>query len=294
MELGDLPVELMAGAHGNPDTAAQAVAGVEVVYHLAKCEGKRWQDYVEGDIEPTRVLALAALAAGVRRFIYTGTISSYASGNPRDRIDNSTPVDPAIKSRSHYARSKATCEALLQELHQTRGLGLVIMRPGVVIGPGSPPAHLGVGRFTSETRVDYWGDGANPLPFVLVDDVADALVKAMDKPGIEGKTLLLSSPPLLSAREYVDEVARSMASRIDARPRAAWRYWLADMVKEMAKNAIRHPNRRWPTLHDVRCQSHSARYDASMTERELDWHPVSSRDALVEKGIADAVAWYTR
>lgn len=294
IELGDLPVELFGGSHGNPQSVASALAGIRVVYHLAKCEGKRWQDYIDGDIEPTRVLAEGALAAGVERFIYTGTIASYASGNPHDRIDNLTPVDPAIGRRNHYARSKAVCEALLQDLHQRRGLGLVILRPGIVIGPGSPPAHLGVGRFSSETRLDFWGSGEDFLPFVLVDDVAEALTKALDRPAIIGKTLLLTSPPLLSARDYVAEVARCMGSTIDARSRSAWRYWLADLVKELAKNAIRHPNRRWPTLHDAQCQTHCAQYDARMTEVDLDWHPVSARDPLVSRGISEAVAWFMR
>jgi len=292
LEFEGLPVELFAGSHGDPASAARALEGIDAVYHLAKCEGKRWQDYVNGDIEPTRVLAEAALTAGVRRFIYTGTISSYASGNPRDVIDNTTPVDPRITSRSHYSRSKAACEALLQDLQRQRGLGLVIARPAIVIGPGSPPAHLGVGRFASETRVSFWGDGATALPLVLVDDVAEALAKMLDAPRVEGQTLLLTSPPLLTAREYVQEVARCMHARIDARPRSAWRYWAADMVKELVKNLVRHPNRRWPSLHDWRCHSHSARYDGRMTEEILGWEPVSDRDAMIARGIGASVEWF--
>jgi predicted dehydrogenase/nucleoside-diphosphate-sugar epimerase len=294
MELGDLQVDLFAGSHGDPDGIKQALLGIKIVYHLAKCEGKRWQDYVDGDIEPTRVLAEAALAAGVERFIYTGTIASYASGNPRDLIDNRTLTDPAIAHRAHYARSKAACEALLQKLHRDKGFPLVILRPGIVIGPGTPPAHLGVGRFSSETRVDFWGDGETPLPLVLVDDVADALVRSLDRPGIVGQTLLLTSPPLLSAREYVDEVATHMMTKIDARQRPAWRYWLADMIKEMAKNAVNHPNRRWPSLHDEKCNANCARYDARMTEEALDWHPVADRESMVTRGIADAIKWFIR
>ena len=118
IELDGLPVELFAGSHGDPECAKRALEGIKTVYHLAKCEGKRWQDYVDGDVEPTRVLAEAALAAGVRRFIYTGTIASYASDNPDDVIDNRTPIDPAIARRSHYARSKAACEALLQAMQR--------------------------------------------------------------------------------------------------------------------------------------------------------------------------------
>jgi nucleoside-diphosphate-sugar epimerase/predicted dehydrogenase len=294
IELGGLPVELFSGSHGDRESATRALNGIEVVYHLAKCDGKRWQDYVEGDIEPTRILGEAALAARVKRFIYTGTIASYASANPRAVIDNNTPIDPAIKQRNHYGRSKGECEALLQSMQRDRGLPLVILRPAIVIGPGTPPSHPGVCRFESEIKVDFWGDGTTPLPLVLVDDVADALVRALDTPGIEGQTLLLTSPPLLTAREYVDAVAAHMGTKIDARPRSAWRYWADDMVKELAKNIVRHPNRRWPTLHDSKCQAHRARYDARMTEQALGWQPVADRTTMIERGIEAAIQWYMR
>ncbi len=294
IEVGDLRVELFAGSHGDPENVLRALDGIKIVYHLAKCEGKRWQDYVDGDIAPTRVLAEGAVAAGVSRFIYTGTIASYASANSSDVIDNQTLTDPAIKRRNYYARSKAECEELLQAMRRDRGLPLVILRPGIVIGPGTPPAHLGVARFASETRVDFWGDGTSPLPLILVDDVADALVRALDAPGIEGQTLLLTSPPLMNAREYVEAVAGHMATRIDARPRSAWRNWAADMVKELAKIAVRHPNRRWPSLHDWRCLSNCAHFDGRMSEQVLGWRPVADRETMVARGIADAVKWYMR
>ena len=146
----------------------------------------------------------------------------------------------------------------------------------------------------SETRVDYWGTGGNFLPLVLVDDVADALLRGMDVPGIEGQAFLLTSPPLMSARDYVAALSQRMDARIDARPRAAWRNWMSELVKELAKNAIRHPNRRWPTLHDWRCNSHSSRYDGAMTEGTLDWRPVKDKDTMVARGIADAVDWFMR
>ncbi len=282
-------VDLIEGSHGNPATAKAALDGIETVYHLAKTEGKRWQDYLDGDIAPTRVLGEAAVAAGIRRFVYTGTIDSYASADPGTVIDNDTPVDPAIARRNHYARSKAACEALLSAMP---GLSLVIMRPAIVIGEGAPPAHPGVANFLSETSVNYWGDGTNFLPLVLVDDVADALVKARTAPGIDGKALLLTSPPILTAQAYVTELAKAMGTRIDATARPATRNWIADWVKEGAKNAVRHPNRRWPSLHDWACRSHRSRYDATATEAALDWTPEHDRSVMINRGIMDAVKAY--
>jgi nucleoside-diphosphate-sugar epimerase/predicted dehydrogenase len=293
-ELGRLPVELVQGSHGDPDTALRAVADVDVVYHLAKAAGDRWDDYVRQDLEPTRVLAEAALMQGVKRFVYTGTIDSYASQDPSATIDETTPLDPRIEHRNLYARSKAACEALLRRLHTERGLPLVILRPGIVIGSGAPPAHWGVGMFHSDTRVELWGEGRHPLPFVLVDDVARALALAATKPGIEGRAFLLTDEPLLSAEEYVSAVVERSATRIDMQRTSILRHYLRDAFKQGVKQLIRHPARREANLHDWACRAHRARYDSSGTRVALGWDPARSRDLLVQKGVHAAVDWYLR
>jgi len=289
LALAGLPVEIVAGGHGDEVTVAAALDGIEVVYHLAKCEGRRWQDYVDGDLGPTQVLAKAAADANVRRFIYTGTIDSYDSARASKRISNGTPVDKDIRRRNLYARSKAACEEILRSIEQDEGLRLVIVRPGIVIGAGSPPAHLGVGRFTSETEVEFWGDGSNKLPFVHVDDVADALAKAADAPGIDGKSLLVSGPPLLSAQDYVAALEAFSGSTIAARAGSPLRFWLSDFVKESAKALVRHPNRRNSTLHDWQCRAHRSQYDATETERLLGWQPIADIETLRRRGIEEAV-----
>jgi len=284
-QFSDMPVEIMGGSHGNAETAKRALAGIDTVYHLAKCDGQRWQDYVDGDIAPTRVLGEAALVAGVKRFIYTGTIDSYASADPRKTIDAATPLDPAIAQRNLYARSKAACEALLRTLD----LPLVVMRPAIVIGAGSPPAHLGIGRFSGETRVEYWGDGRNVLPLVGVADVAEALALAAEVPGIDGRQFVLSSPPLLSARDYVAIYEEIAGARVKQISRAPWRYWLADLGKETLKTVIRHPNRRASSLHDWACKAHKAHYDASDAVQLLGWRPVHTRQQMVDDVITPMV-----
>jgi len=292
--LDGLPVEIVQGSHDDREVLDTALRGIDVVYHLAKATGQRWDEYLRDDVEPTRVLAEAVLAHGVKRFIYTGTIDSYDSADAGAVIDARTPVDARIASRNLYARSKAACEALLQRMQAERGLPLVILRPGVVIGAGSPPAHWGVGMFHSDTRAQLWGEGTTKLPLVLVDDVAEGLALALDAPGIEGKTLLLTDEPLLSARDYVGEVAAASATHIDAKPTPIWRFFLLDVAKEAVKHLVRHPNRRMPSYRDWDCRAHRARYDSSETRAVLGWKPASSREAMVREGIVSAVRHYFR
>jgi nucleoside-diphosphate-sugar epimerase/predicted dehydrogenase len=289
MALSELPVELVEGDRADPSFLDTALAGIEVVYDLAKVEAARWDEYYRRDVLLTRRVAEHALARGVKRFIYTGTIAAHYSARPGQVITSATPLDPKISRRDHYARSKAACEAVLMELHRTRGFPVVIFRPGIVIGKGAAPSHAGVGRFLSGSRMRFWGDGRNKLPLVLVEDVANALVLALDKPGIEGRAFLLTDEPLMSGREYVDAVAAASGTRIRAAPAPAWACYAVELIKEMVKHAIRHPNRRVPSYRDVDCRSHRARYDSSSTRLALDWQPAGTRQALIARGIEEAV-----
>lgn len=287
--LAGLPVEL---AQGNPADASfldSALEGIDVVYHLAKTDGKNWQDYYTQDVLVTKNIAESALAHGVKRFVYTGTIDSYYSADANEVITGDTPLDPNIESRNLYARSKAACEALLTELHKNQSLPLVIFRPGIVIGKGCPPAHWGVGMFESETRVQLWGDGKNILPLVLVEDVAEALAMALDAPAIEGQTFLLTDQPMLSAQDYVDIVSKELGTKLRAEPTPIWKLYLSDTIKEFAKSAIKHPNSRTSSYRDWDSRSHRARYDSSKTMTVLGWKPVGDREVMIQRGIIDAV-----
>ena len=293
LDLSGIDVDIVEGSHGDPTTLSRALPGIEVVYHLAKADGRRWQDYVEQDVDPCRVLADASLRHGVKRFIYRGTIDSYDSAAPSTVITGDTPLDSRIATRNHYARSKAMCEELLVKIHREKGFPVVILRPGIVIGAGSPPFHWGVGLFNSESNIDYWGDGTNPIPFVLVDDVVDGLVRALDAPGIEGRTFLLTDAPLMSARDYVAAVEARAGLKLAARSMPIWRHFAIDAVKEAAKYAIRHANRRSTNLHDWACRSHKARYDSRATQEALGWKPAGTKERLIA-GVNASVDRYMR
>ncbi len=76
---------------------------------------------------------------------------------------------------------------MLLDLHGNQGLPVVILRPGVVVGEGGPPFHGGLGFFNNDQHCIGWNDGRNPLPFVLAEDVAAAILLAARADGIEGR-----------------------------------------------------------------------------------------------------------
>lgn len=287
--LAGIPAEIVQGDLSERSFLNEALEGIEVVYHLAKVDARTWDEYYRQEVQLTRRIAERALDKGVRRFIYTGTIDSYFSGDARCHITADSPLDPLIERRNLYARAKAACEAELMQLHRSRGLPLVVLRPGIVIGQGSPHAHWGVGMFVSDTKVRLWGAARHPLPFVLVEDVARALVLALDKPGIEGQVFLVTDEPLLSGRDYVEAVSAACGVRLRARPTPIWGFFLEDAAKQLAKQLIGHPARRRPSYRDWASRAHRARYDSTKTREVLGWRPAGTREALIERGVVAAV-----
>jgi len=282
-------LDLFRGDARNSADLKAAINGIAYVYDLAVSDTKTWTEGERDIIEPARVLGEICLAVGVKRLVYTGTIASYYTGARAGTITEQTPLDPHITGRVYYARAKAMAEDVLLEMHRTRGLPVVIFRPGIVIGQGGTPFHWGVGRF-AENSCEVWGDGTNKLPFVLVSDVADALLQGIQVPGIEGRSYNLVDMPLLNARDYMTEMQRLAGITIPINYKPIWRFYIADVAKWVVKLAVGHPDRRRiPSYRDWDSRTHRAVFDCDRAHKELAWKPASQSGRLIEEGIGGSV-----
>lgn len=280
-----LSLDIVKGDAGDAESMRKACEGIETVIHLARANVKTWTDYVAHEIDATRVVAEACVAAGVKRLLYTGTIDSFYSADADAVITDDTPLDEKIEKRNLYARAKAHSEQMLHEMARSRGLPVAIFRPGIVIGFGSSPFHWGVGMWNGGSVCRVWGQGDTRLPLVLVDDVADALVAAVTAEGIIGKNFNLVGPQLLTARDYLDELQKTAGVALDIRYTSPWKFLGGDAFKYVAKVAVRHPERRVPSFRDWDTRAHRSRYECANAKSLLDWSPTFERDVLVEKGI---------
>jgi nucleoside-diphosphate-sugar epimerase/predicted dehydrogenase len=284
-DLRNPALECLQGDLNDAAALRSAMAGIDCVYHLARADVKSWADYERYEIGVTRQIAEAALAAGVRRLIYTGTIDSYYAGAWAGTITEDTPLDPEIERRNLYARAKAASERMLVQMHRERGLPVVILRPGIVIGRGGSSMHWGIGRWWYGSVCQTWGSGLNPLPLVLVEDVAKGLVAASEVPGIEGESFNLVADPSLSAQDYLDEMDRFGGIRIRRCATPILKFYLTDMFKWSVKVITRHPDRHLPSYRDWESRRQRAIFDCTRAKVRLGWKPTSDRAELVRRGI---------
>jgi predicted dehydrogenase/nucleoside-diphosphate-sugar epimerase len=291
--LRDLPLDIMAGDVGDPDDVDRAMAGVRDVFHLARGNGTTYEEFLRTDLDPTEIVAAACLTHGVRRLVYTSTIDALDTSRSRIIADD-VWIDSRFYRRKPYSRAKAESERRLMELYADRGLPVVILRPGIVLGVGTSPFHWGVAWWPAPAICRLWGRGKNPLPLVMVDDVARAIARAAEVEGIDGESFNLVAETNITAADYVAVLAGATGTSMDVRPRTALRHYLTDLTRYLVKVLVRHPGRRLPSYHDWAARGQYARFDCRKAKRLLGWQPVTDRETLLREGVERPAAEWVK
>ena len=281
-------VETVAVDLTDPAALTAAMRGIDVVFNLAKAMETTWDAALANEVGTSVRVAQAAIDARVRRLIYTGTIASYDMSDPGLKITETTPFGD-MSARNLYARSKAESEAGLLTLSRDAGLPLVIARPGIVLGAGGPLQHWGIGRWHGAGAVRLWGNGRNILPFVLVDDVADGLIRMMDAPGIEGASFNLTGAPLLTGRDYFAAIHARLGASTRVSSGSLSGMWLADSVKYGLKRyVLGRADAQHPSLADWKSRGHLAQFDNSHPKAVLGWSPEPDREIFLNRAVTEA------
>ncbi|MFH1570171.1 MAG: NAD-dependent epimerase/dehydratase family protein [Gemmatimonadota bacterium] len=187
--------ELVVGDVTDARAAAAAAAGCRRVVHLANLYSLWEPDprvYHQVNVEGTRLLLEAALAAGVEHFLHVSTVAVF--GRPAHLpFNEDTPPGPV--RFSEYARSKAAGDALARDCAR-RGLPLTIAYPAAVLGPGDPQS---TGRYIADVlagRMPAALFSASLLTAVHVRDVAAALAAILGRPDTIGRQYIIGREQL--------------------------------------------------------------------------------------------------
>jgi nucleoside-diphosphate-sugar epimerase len=230
-----------------------------------------------------------ALGQKVERFVYVSSIAALYGGPDSGAavLEDSVDTDPRPEARDVYSRGKAMTERALGALHRERGLPLVIARPGVVLGEGTPFQHPGLGLWVRDNHCVGWGLGEHPLPIVTADDVAEALVRIALHEGNElhGRALNLCGQPPLSAREVVDQLRHATGRDLHFHPRPLWLSQILEIGKWLVKKAGRRPGTVFPSYRDLKARALVPRMPSRTAREILGWTPVEDREALLEQAV---------
>ena len=136
-QMGLPAASLRIGDLTRPDSLAAAVAGAQLVFHVAgTVKASRASTFMASNVGGTQRL-VAAAAAGTDRCRFV-LVSSLAAAGPS--VDGTGTYRPAAECRpvSAYGESKRQAELVVAG----SGLPHAIVRPPFVYGPGDPGTRL--------------------------------------------------------------------------------------------------------------------------------------------------------
>src|SRR5689334_13506500 len=181
------------GEAASEHVLAEFLDGVDAVVHLAWAlqPGRHPEALRRVNVEGTRRVVRAAIAAGVEHVVHMSSLGAYAPGASGTRVTEDWPTT-GIPS-SQYSRDKAEAERAVRELlgRHPEVVGTVV-RPTLVLQPEAAseigryflgPVLLGLGRRLPPPLAHLL---PLPLPglavaFVHADDAADALARMLDR-----------------------------------------------------------------------------------------------------------------
>ncbi|MFB1295261.1 NAD-dependent epimerase/dehydratase family protein [Mycobacterium sp. pW049] len=164
-----------------------------VIVHLAAQAGVRYSlenpgAYISANVVGTYNLLEVARALAPRHFLFASTSSVYG-GNQRMPFSESDRTDFPV---SLYAATKKSGEAMCHSYSHLFKIPTTCFRFFTVYGPwGRPDMALFkfVERILTDTPIEVYGEGKMRRDFTYIDDLVDGIVRLIDCPPEEGKSI---------------------------------------------------------------------------------------------------------
>lgn len=251
-----------------------ALSGTDCVVHLAgrahvlhEQSADPLQAFREANCANTLRVARAALAAGVRRFVFVSSIGVNGQQTGEAAFDeHSIPAPHAA-----YAVSKLEAELQLRELMRGRAMQLVIIRPPLVYAGHAPGNfHRLLGLVAARVPLPF-GAVRNRRSMIALDNLVDFIVRCIEHPAAVDQLFVIADGEDLSVGQIADLLAQGMGLR--SRQLA--------IPPRLMHGAARLLGREG--LYVQLCGS--LQVDAGKARAMLQWQPpLSAQDALRQAG----------
>lgn len=188
---------------------AGLVADVDCIIHAAAGMRGSAADMFANTVVGTRNVLDAASAAGVRRIVLISSLSVYRTATLRRRamLDEQVPREDVGINRGIYAYAKTRQEQLFEAHAAKHGYESIVLRPGVIYGPGGTVFSSRVGIVVGGIMFRM-GAGAL-LPLTYVENCADAVAQVALH-GQPGQVLNVIDDDLPSCRQWLRSYRREV------------------------------------------------------------------------------------
>lgn len=232
-ELARRGVRLVVGTLDGTEPLDRAVAGAEVIYHVAGLTAARSEaEFLATNRDGTARLLASARQVGQARVVLVSSLAAAGpalEGRPLEGNETPRPV-------TRYGRSKLAAEDVLK----SGPLPWTIIRPPAVYGPADREMFR-VFRAASLGVVPVFGDGSQRLSLVFGPDLAAAIAAAGATEATIGGTYYACHPEIITSRQLVETAAAAAGRRVRIiglpEPLARGILWATDSAARLANRA---------------------------------------------------------
>lgn len=206
--LRDLPVRWVKGQVFEPAVMAEAMRGIEYVFHVAAAYREAGMDdevYRKVHVVSTQLIAEAAVKeAAFKRLIHISTVGvhGHIEHPPADETTAFHPGDI-------YQRTKAEAETWLRDFAARQSLRYTILRPAAIMGPDDTRL-LKIFKLATLPVFPLLGYGKCLYHLIHVEDLTDAMLLAAVHPAAQGEAFIVGNPEPVRLEDLGRLVADSL------------------------------------------------------------------------------------
>ncbi len=196
-------VKMIKGDILDPHSVHRAIRGATQVIHCAAIAGV--DTVINAPTKTMRVniigtynlLEAAVSSGGIKRFVDFSTSEVFGTYAYKVREGDVTTLGAVGEARWTYAVSKLATEHMAHTYHKEFGLPTVAVRPFNIYGPrqvGEGAIHHFIQRAIRGEDLVVHNDGSQIRAWCYVDDIIDAVIRALLVPEAVGNSFNIGNP----------------------------------------------------------------------------------------------------
>jgi len=283
-------IETVTGSLEDFESLRRAVRGQDIVFNNAGrvVEWGSRADFYRVNVDGTENLLNACLAAGIKRFVHTSSLTVLGIPLGTEPLSEVSPYTE--RHFEFYTETKIVSEKLVLDFCAREHIPAVIIRPGVIWGPEDTTIFPRLEKLARKGLIFNIGSGDNILCLSYISNVVDALLLAAETPDTGVQIYNITDDEKVTSRTFFYELACALGYRP---PTCSVPYRILNAAARLCETYAKIFTPASPPFisrYGLALMGCNGRYDISKARTRLGYEPrVSFR-----QGVDNIARWYKK